>query len=121
MTMMDEKLKAMMGGDRKKEGITKEEPTRECNTEEVKIIKIVTQGKEPGFCRFYKVTVDNSKEEHALRDMELLEILDQVTNKIQDYRQFGLNEAEHPHSMVDYKQRDKERDEKLELDENSIK
>ena len=117
--MIDEKLKAMRGGDRKKEGITKEEPTRECNTEEVKIIKIVTQGKEPGFCRFYKVTDDNSKEEHALSEMELLEILDQVANKIQDYRQFGLNEAEHPHSMADYKKWDKERVEELEVDENT--
>ena len=40
-----------------------------------------------------------------------------MANKIQDYRQFGPNEAEHPHSMADYKQWDKERVEKLKLDE----
>ena len=39
-----------------------------------------------------------------------------MANKIQDYGQFGPNEAEHPHSMAEYKQWEKARLEKMKLD-----
>ena len=42
----------------------------------------------------------DSKEERVLSEIELLEIHDQVPNKIQDYRQFGPNVAEHPHTWL---------------------
>ena len=106
--------KELNGDERKKEGM---EAKGVGNTEEVRIIKIVTPREEPGFRRFYQVADDDSKEERALSEVELLEIYDQLANKIQDYRQFGPNEAEHPHTMADYKQLEKARLEKMKSDE----
>ena len=113
MMHQKKKLKGGNGDKRKKEAM---EAKGFGNTEEVRIIKIVTPREEPGFRRFYEVTDDDSKE-HALSEIELLELHDQVANKIQDYRQFGPNEAEHPHTMPDYKQLEKARLEKMKLDE----
>ena len=89
--------------------------TRVGEVEEVRIIKIVTPPNEPGFRRFYEVSDDNSPKERALTEVELEDIYDQVANKIQDFKQFGPNEAKHPHSMAEYEQFDKERKEKLKL------
>ena len=108
------KLKGENGDERKKEGM---EAKGVGNTEQVRIIKIMTPPEEPGFRRFYQVTDDDSNKERALTEIELLEIHDQVANKIQDYRQFGPNEAEHPHTMADYKKWDKERLEKMKSDQ----
>ena len=110
--------KELNGDERKKEGM---EAKGVGNTEEVRIIKIVTPPEEPGFRRFYQVTDDDSKEERALSEIELLEIYEQVANKIQDFRQFGPNEAEHPHTMAEYRKWDKERRERLRLKEGIAK
>ena len=112
----NKKLKGENGVDMKKEGIITDEQKRVAGSnEEVKIIKIVTPLNEPGFRRFYEVSNDDSKE-RALSEIELLELHDQVANKIQDYGQFGPNEAGHPHSMAEYKQWEKARLEKMKLD-----